>query len=72
MTIGEDQRDIKLKLRRDDIEQVEEFEQLGVIIEDSGRQNREIVKRITKAMNSNFAMSNSVIKKGNIQENKSL
>lgn len=57
MAIEEEWHDLNIQLEGNTIEQVHDSEYLGVIIQNTHRQNIETSKRIAKAMKTHFTMS---------------
>lgn len=68
MTIGEERQQININIDNENIEQVTNFNYLGITIENDGSQELEINERIEKTLKLYFAMNNSFINKKEISK----
>ena len=63
MTIGESRQKLKIKVDEEELEQVNQYQYLGVMIEQTGKQEMEINERIDKAAKMYYALNKSIIGK---------
>lgn len=66
MTISKEERTINIKINGKQVEQVNEFKYLGVVLHNKGKQESDITERADKAIKAYYSLCNSLVKKKEI------